>query len=104
MEAASEKQASDIVLLDMKGECTFADYFVICSGDNSHQIQAIAEEIEARLKAVGIRVLHSEGAMTSGWVLLDFGSLVVHIFTPADREFYSLEKLWTNARVLVQIQ
>jgi ribosome-associated protein len=88
----------------MQGECSFADYFVICSGDNSHQIQAIAEEIEARLKTAGIMTLHNEGAMTSGWVLLDFGALVVHIFSATDREYYSLEKLWTQARVLVQIQ
>ena len=105
VEAASDKQANDIILLDMRSnECGFADYFVICNGESSRQLQAIAEEIESKLKKVGTKPLHTEGSIGSGWMLLDFGSLIVHIFAPAEREFYSLEKLWDQANTVVRIQ
>jgi len=103
VEAASEKQASDIILLDTRNICSFADYFVICSSESIRQTEAIFEEIEARLKAAGVRPLHVEG-QGSGWLLLDFGSLIVHIFSPEDRQLYQLEKLWDQAKVMVRIQ
>ena len=104
MEAASEKLANDIVLLDTRNICGFADYFVICSAESSKQIAAVYEEIESRLKKAGAKQLHSEGSTGSGWVLLDYGSLIVHIFSPETRHFYQLEKLWDQASMVVRIQ
>ena len=104
MEAASDKQANDIVMLSMPNECGFADYFVISTGESSPQLEAIAEETEARLKKVGVRPLHTEGSRSSGWLLLDFGSVVVHIFGPEERKLYCLERLWELAKPVVHIQ
>ena len=104
IEAASDKQASDIVLLDVRNNCNFADYFVISSGESSPQLQAIADETEARLKRIGVKPLHVEGGTHSGWILLDFGSVVVHIFSPDERRYYSLERLWDIATPIVHIQ
>ena len=102
MEAASEKQASDIILLDTRNVCNFADFFVICSAESTRQIEAIYEEIETKLKTAGVYPLHVEGK-GSGWLLMDFGSLIVHIFSPEDRQLYQLESLWDQAKVLVRI-
>ena len=104
MEAASDKQAVDIVLLDAKGVCSFADYFVICSGDSGRQIQAIYDEVGQALKKEGILPHHHEGTVDSGWLLLDFGNVIVHIFAPFEREYYQLEKLWSKAVPIVRIQ
>jgi len=104
VEAASDKQAVDIVLLDTRNVCSFADYFVICSGDSPRQIDALREEIEHVLKKEGVRPHHYEGSIDSGWLLLDYGGIIVHIFASAEREFYRLEKLWGKASTLVRIQ
>ena len=104
VEAASEKQATDIVMLDMREICTFADYFVICSGDTQRQIEAICEEIDDVMGREGIAQRSREGAVDSGWILMDFGDVIVHIFTETEREFYKLEKLWSKATPLVSIQ
>ena len=104
VEAAGDKQASDIVLLDTREICGFAEYFVICSAESSKQIQAVSDEIEAKLKKAGAKLLHSEGSMSSGWVLLDYVSLVVHIFSPEQRELYRLETLWNSANMVLHIQ
>jgi ribosome-associated protein len=104
VEAASEKQATDIVMLDMRGICTFADYFVICSGDTQRQIEAIYEEIDEVMGREGIAPNSREGADDSGWILMDFGDVIIHIFTETEREFYKLEKLWSEATPLVSIQ
>jgi ribosome-associated protein len=104
VEAASEKQATDIVMLDMRGICTFADYFVICSGDTQRQIEAICEEIDEVMGREGIAPNSREGADDSGWILMDFGDVIIHIFTETEREFYKLEKLWSEATPLVSIQ
>ncbi len=104
VEAASDKQASDIVLLDVRGVCSFADYFVICSGDTSRQIEAIREEIGHRLKKEGILPHHAEGTLDSGWLLFDYGDVIVHIFAPFEREYYQLDKLWSQATPIVRIQ
>ena len=103
-EAAGEKQATDIVLLDVTQICSFADYFVIASGESARQIEAIAEEVEQALKKAGTRSIHREGAADSGWVLLDFGDVIVHVFAPTERELYDLEELWSAARTVVRIQ
>ena len=104
VEAASDKQAVDILLLDTREVCSFADYFIICSGDSPRQIDAISEEIEHVLKKQGVTPHHYEGSTDSGWLLLDYGAIIIHIFTSEQREFYQLEKLWGQASTLVRIQ
>lgn len=104
MEAAADKQATDIVLLDARGVCSFADYFVICSGDSARQVSAIYDEIGHRLKQEGVLPSHHEGTVDSGWLLLDFGSIIVHIFDQFEREYYQLDKLWRQAVPVLRIQ
>lgn len=104
VEAASDKQAIDIVLLDTGDVCSFTDYFVICSGDSPRQIDAIRDEIEHVLKKQGVLPHHYEGSTDSGWLLLDYGSLVIHIFAPVERDYYQLDRLWSQASTLVRIQ
>lgn len=104
VEVASDKQAQDIVMLDMRGVVSFADYFVICSGTSPRQIRTITEEVEKAMRADGVRPTHMEGADDTGWVLMDFGDVIVHVFHPREREFYGLERLWRNATPVVRIQ
>jgi ribosome-associated protein len=104
VEAASDKQASNIVLLDTSAVSDFADYFVICSGDTTRQIEAIRDEVGHVLKREGILPHHYEGTLDSGWLLLDYGNIIVHIFATPEREFYQLDKLWSQASTLVRIQ
>jgi ribosome-associated protein len=104
VEAAADKQASDIALLDVRGACSFADYFVICSGDSERQISAIYDEVGHRLKQAGISAYHHEGTIDSGWLLLDFGDIIVHIFAPFEREYYQLDELWSQAIPVLRIQ
>ena len=104
VEAASDKKAVDILLLDARGVCTFADYFVICSGDTSKQIEAIRDEVGHALKREGILPHHYEGTIDSGWLLLDFSDVIIHIFAPVEREHYQLDKLWSQAIPVVRIQ
>ncbi len=104
VEAASEKQAADIVLLDVKRFCTFADYFVICSGESERQIKAISDEIHEVLARAGAVLQRREGATNSGWILMDFGDVIVHIFAPQERDYYKLERLWSKATPLIRIQ
>ncbi len=104
VEAASEKQANNIVLMDMRNVCTFADYFLICSGESEKQIKAIYDEIEHVLKKAGAKPCYREGTTESGWLLLDYGDFVVHIFAPAEREYYALEELWGDAAPILRIQ
>lgn len=104
VEAASDKQALDIILLDTSEVCSFADYFVICSGDSSRQINAIIDEIQHALKREGVLPHHYEGTKDAGWFLLDFGDVTVHVFSPEERERYQLEDLWSNARTVLRIQ
>ncbi len=102
--AATDKQAEDVVLLDLTQAGTFADYFVICSGASKRQLEAIEDEIGAALKKLGVYPHHSEGTPESGWVLLDFGAVIVHIFAPDKRQFYGLDELWGDAKLMVRIQ
>jgi ribosome-associated protein len=104
VDAASDKKASDILLLDIRDVTTIADYFVICSGNNYRQIQAIADAIDEELGKQGANVLHREGVATTGWVLLDIGDVIVHIFGPKEREYYRLERLWSEAKTVVYLQ
>jgi ribosome-associated protein len=98
IEAAHEKQAADVVLLDLEGLGAFTDYFLVCTGFSSPQVAAICDEIEEQLERMGVRRLHREGKAGSDWMLLDFGGLVVHVFTERARHFYDLERLWRAAR------
>jgi len=104
VEAASDKQADNIVLLDTKQICSFADYFVICSGDSPRQIEAIRQEIREKLKRDDIFPFHIEGGADSGWILLDLGDVVVHIFSPSQRDYYRLDDLWREAVPIIRLQ
>jgi len=104
VDAASDKKASDIMLLDIRDVTAFADYFVICSGNNPRQIQAIADTIDEELGKQGARLFHREGVAETGWVLLDFGDVIVHIFGAKEREYYRLERLWSEAKTVVYLQ
>ena len=99
-EAAGEQKAFDLVTLDLGGVSLIADYFVICSGRSTVQVKAIAEHIEKFLEDKGIRVLHREGKREGQWLLLDYGSVVVHVFREEERRFYGLERLWADARLV----
>jgi ribosome-associated protein len=100
VEAAQDKQASNITVLKLTGVSAFADYFLLCSGQSSPQLHAIAESIEASLDRQGMRLAHREGKSGAEWVLLDYGSIVVHIFGEGARRYYDLERLWRNAERL----
>ena len=99
-----DRLAQDIVLLDMEGVSLMADYLVICSAESEPQFQAVIKETEARVKKAGGRRLHIEGTPKSAWVLIDFGSVIAHTFTPEMRRYYTLERLWKEARVVLRIQ
>lgn len=96
-EAADDRRALEIEILDMRGLMTICDYFVICSGRSRLHVDAIAEEIEDQMSALGIEPQHVEGIPDSSWVILDYLDVVVHIFEPDAREFYNLEGLWHDA-------
>jgi len=94
---AEEKKARDTVILDIGRVSLVADYFLITEGANKLQVQAIADNIMVSLKAAGHLLLHKEGYQEGLWVLLDYGSVVIHIFQPEERRFYNLERLWGHA-------
>ncbi len=104
VEAAGDKQASDIVLLDVRTVCSFADYFVLCTGDAERQIRAIYDEVEHALKKKGVLPHHHEGTVDSGWLLLDYGDVIVNIFATSEREYYMLDELWSEASLVLRIQ
>jgi ribosome-associated protein len=95
--AALAKKAVDVVLLDLRNTPAFTDFFVLCSGHNQRQVKAIADAIEEALKAEKIRPAHVEGYERAEWILMDYFSFIVHVFSPQTREFYSLERLWGDA-------
>lgn len=99
--ACQEKKAEALTVLELeKGSGAFTDYFVICSGTNPRQIQAISDEVEMRLKKSGLRPAHVEGYRRAEWVLLDYVDFVVHVFSEKSRKFYELERLWKSAKRL----
>ncbi len=103
VEIASDKKGSDIVMLRTAELTTMADFFVICSGRSDRQVQALAGAILEELREEGIRPLGIEGINSSRWVLLDFGSVIVHVFAPDEREYYGLERLWGQAAQVVRV-
>ena len=98
MRAAESKQAKDIKVLDLTGITSFTDYFVICTGMNPKQVQAISEEIGLQLKSIGEMPNSVEGHDQAEWVLSDYGDFLVHVFSPKSREYYDLERLWRAAK------
>lgn len=95
--AAEEKKAQDLVVLQLAEITSFTDYFIICSGTSSRQVQAIADEVTGQLKKRGVRALQTEGYANAEWILVDYGPFVVHIFSDTARRFYDLERLWRDA-------
>jgi ribosome-associated protein len=104
VELAEDKKAADIVLLDLGELTTLADAFVICSGGSERQIAAIADGIVQALRDEGTRPYGREGTPESHWVLLDYGSVIVHVFTPPERDYYQLERHWSGARTVLRVQ
>ncbi len=105
VEAIADKKGEDIILMDIHEHTLFADYFVICSGASERQLKAILEGVsEAVRKQFHIHARHVEGDAESGWILLDFNDVIVHIFAPDRRRYYNLEGLWKEAAVLLQVQ
>ncbi len=101
--AAADKQAADIVLLDVRRLANFADFFVICTAESPPQFSAIANDAERTLRSMGLRPHHREGENDSGWVLIDFGDVILHVFTPDRRAHYDLESVWFAAPQLARV-
>ena len=101
---ASEKQATDILLLDISKVSTFADFFVIMTAESRRQMEALSEDVEAALKQAGASFHHREGGINSGWLLVDFGDVIVHVFAPEEREFYRLEERWARGQEILRVQ
>lgn len=99
-----DRKAEDIVLLDVREITILADYFVICSGTSERQIRALSSEVPRQLKSEVGSPLSIEGEAGGGWVLIDYGDVVVHIFAPEVRKLYDLEEFWKDARTIVRIQ
>jgi ribosome-associated protein len=99
----ADKQAEDIVVLDLQGTTVIADYFVIATGTSDRQLNALADALNEQLGKLGNKPLRREGTPESGWVLVDFGGVIVHLFSPDKRSFYRLEQLWTGAKVVVRM-
>ena len=105
VDLGSDKQASDILLLDIRGVSLIADYFVICTVGSERQAGAILKDLgQNLLEEFGRKPLHTEGTPDSGWVLLDYGDVIVHVFSPTQRQFYNLEQLWSAATPIVRLQ
>ncbi len=101
IQACLDKKAEELSILEMdKGSGAFTDYFVLCSGTNPRQVQAIADEVELRLKSAGLRPAQVEGYRQAEWILVDYVDFVVHVFSEKARKFYDLERLWKAARRL----
>jgi ribosome-associated protein len=97
VQAAAEKKAIDIVVLDLREIASFTDYFVITSGTNERQVQAISDEVYETLKKAGTTAARVEGYKTAEWILLDYGDFIVHVFEQKSRSFYDLERLWRES-------
>ncbi len=95
--ALNEKKAKQMSALEIADITLLCEYFLICTATSSTQVRALCEEVEAKLEEQGIRPHHIEGRST-GWVVLDYGSVIVHIFTPTDREFYGLDRMWSDGK------
>jgi ribosome-associated protein len=101
---AEDKQAQDIVMLDLRNVTTIADYFVICTAESERQLRTVVSSIDEAMTKTGARNPRIEGSFESGWVLIDFSDVIVHVFAPEHREFYRLERLWKDAPPVVVVQ
>ncbi len=101
---AEDKQAHDIVLLDLRNLTIVADYFVICTAESERQIRTVVTALNEELIKAGAKNPRVEGSPETGWVLLDFSDVIIHVFSPEQREFYRLERLWKQAQPLVVVQ
>ena len=101
---AEDKKAADILLLDLAGLTTLADAFVICSGGSERQLESIADGIIRGMRDEGVRPIGREGLPASHWILVDFGDVIVHVFTPPERDYYGLEKHWSEAKAILRVQ
>jgi ribosome-associated protein len=100
-----EKKGEDILLLDLARVCSFTDYFVICTGGSERTLQALADEVVRQMKREhSLQARTVEGDAASGWVLIDYGDVVLHLFSPALRDYYRLEDLWRTGQVLLHLQ
>lgn len=97
VKAALDKKASDVVVLDLRHTPAFTDFFILCSGHSQRQVKAIADQVEEALRAGKVRPAHVEGYDRAEWILMDYFTFIVHVFTPQTRAFYSLERLWGDA-------
>jgi ribosome-associated protein len=104
VDVAVDRKASDVTLIEVGRATTLADFFVIATGTSDRQIGAIANAIEEQMGEDGIRLFHREGLPADGWVLLDYGQVIVHIFGPEQRAYYDLERRWKEAPTLLRIQ
>ena len=104
VDVLADKKANDTLLLDMRDVSLLADYFLISTGEVDRQIEAMADELSHTLKREGVLPLHVEGEASSGWVLMDYGEVIVHLFSPPLRAYYRLEEFWKDAKVVVRVQ
>lgn len=105
IETLEEKKGEDILLLDLSEVCTFTDFFILCCGGSERTLQALADEARRKVKQVlALSPRTTEGSAASGWILLDYGDVILHIFSPAVRAYYRLEDLWREGRVLLRIE
>ena len=103
-EVVSDSFASDILLLNISNKSAFTDFMIILTVDSSRQMSAVAEDLEIEMKSKGINKFRKEGAANSGWVVVDFGDIVVHLFGKDEREYYALDDIWSGAQQLLRIQ
>ncbi|WP_410767879.1 ribosome silencing factor [Fontibacillus sp. BL9] len=101
--AAEDKKAMNLVALDLKGISMIADYFVICHGNSDTQVQAIVTEVRKRAQEAGVQIRGIEGMNSARWVLMDLGDVVVHVFHRDEREYYNIERLWSDAKVVENV-
>ncbi len=104
VDAASDRKASDIVLLDLRGVTVVSDFFVICTGTSDRQVATLVRTLTDRAEEMGIGTKRIEGATDGGWVLIDFEDVIAHVFSPDQRSFYRLDELWKEAQPLLVIQ
>ena len=104
LDVASEKNATDIILMDMRSVCSFNDYFVVDTAESRRQMQALVDDIDDTLRKLGTKPNHIEGTTEGGWILLDYVDFIVHVFSPEESDNYQIEKYWRNAPVIFKIQ
>lgn len=98
--AASDRKAAELVILDLRDVAQFTEFFLICTANNTRQVQAVTDAIEESLRLAGKRPMHIEGYAAAEWVLMDYGDFIAHIFSPSSRRFYDLERLWRDAKIV----